>query len=413
MRCANPDCGRPTSAPSDAATGASTRLGKACHISAASPGGPRYDATLSPEQRAHADNGIWLCAECADRVDKIENESMYPVELLRNWKSFHESVVGTDHASRENRRRYPLRRLDVVNFAGVQGEVQLGFGALTILEGSSKLSHTIGDLIRMFSLSGTFNRAAQPTDGGTWELDRCSLPDGRELVATVRINPPRTFAAQGKLRLILADARQFAITIRNTGAALFLDDVPIPVFSPVVRTISTGPRHSTGDASEDQPSIVHVARYFGVSPQELRRAIEGRASDESLFGYDYRFVENGDLEARTRSSADYFAVTSLSRGEQCRFIIDVATRAASYAATIEPTVLLLEDRVLGTLDSRGWATFFEWVERTQPPFQTVVDLTRPPSEGELHHALCYQVVGNDMEVSAMRVTTWRDFRRQP
>src|SRR5262245_7344471 len=94
INCANPDCGRQTSWPSDDATGRSTRLGKASHITAASPEGPRYDPTLSSEQRSHADNGIWLCSECADRVDKKENEPAYPVELLRHWKTFHESATG-------------------------------------------------------------------------------------------------------------------------------------------------------------------------------------------------------------------------------------------------------------------------------------------------------------------------------
>src|SRR5258708_1107060 len=36
-------------------------IGDAAHITAAAPGGPRYNADLSPEQRAHADNGLWAC----------------------------------------------------------------------------------------------------------------------------------------------------------------------------------------------------------------------------------------------------------------------------------------------------------------------------------------------------------------
>jgi hypothetical protein len=111
QRCSNPQCGSPTSGPSDDGSGDSTTLGRACHISGARPSGPRYDPSLTDPQRAHANNGIWLCAVCADRVDKRENEAEFPVELLRVWKQFHESATGTDHASVENRRRYPLRQL--------------------------------------------------------------------------------------------------------------------------------------------------------------------------------------------------------------------------------------------------------------------------------------------------------------
>lgn len=94
QRCSNPDCGRNTAGPSDDGSGESTQLGKAAHITAAAEGGPRYDPTLTQEQRHSPGNGIWLCAECADRVDKGENEHQYPVELLRHWKKFHESTTG-------------------------------------------------------------------------------------------------------------------------------------------------------------------------------------------------------------------------------------------------------------------------------------------------------------------------------
>ena len=93
QRCSNPDCGRSTSGPSDDGSVDSTRLGKAAHITAASEGGPRYDPKISLEQRRSPENGIWLCAECADRVDKRENKSQYPVELLKKWKKFHESTT--------------------------------------------------------------------------------------------------------------------------------------------------------------------------------------------------------------------------------------------------------------------------------------------------------------------------------
>lgn len=106
QRCANPDCRRVTSGPSHDGSGRSTNHGRACHITAASTTGPRYDSTLTEEQRFHPDNGIWLCANCGDEVDKNENLEKFPVELLRNWKEFHESLSGTDHASIENRRIY-------------------------------------------------------------------------------------------------------------------------------------------------------------------------------------------------------------------------------------------------------------------------------------------------------------------
>jgi len=56
----------------------------AAHITAASTGGPRFDAALSPENRASAANGIWLCQNCAKLVD---NDALrFPADFLREWK---------------------------------------------------------------------------------------------------------------------------------------------------------------------------------------------------------------------------------------------------------------------------------------------------------------------------------------
>lgn len=58
--------------------------GKAAHITAAACGGPRYDPTLTREQRRSAENGIWLCAVHADVIDKDERN--YSVETLKLFR---------------------------------------------------------------------------------------------------------------------------------------------------------------------------------------------------------------------------------------------------------------------------------------------------------------------------------------
>ena len=58
--CSNPECRASTSGPQDDPAKA-VNVGVAAHITAASPGGPRYDANLAPEERSSSSNGIWLC----------------------------------------------------------------------------------------------------------------------------------------------------------------------------------------------------------------------------------------------------------------------------------------------------------------------------------------------------------------
>ena len=44
-------------------------IGTAAHICAAAEGGPRFDPTMSSEERAAAENGIWLCRNHGDLID--------------------------------------------------------------------------------------------------------------------------------------------------------------------------------------------------------------------------------------------------------------------------------------------------------------------------------------------------------
>ena len=61
-----------------------TNIGQAAHIAAAAPGGPRYDATMSPEDRSSISNGIWLCSNCHSKVDS--NVVTYTTERLKKLK---------------------------------------------------------------------------------------------------------------------------------------------------------------------------------------------------------------------------------------------------------------------------------------------------------------------------------------
>ena len=89
-RCSNPKCRCLTSGPNYHDEKA-TRIGVAAHITAASLGGPRYDPTLTSEQRKSIQNGIWLCQNCAKLVDS--DPKNYPVELLLQWKAHAEELA--------------------------------------------------------------------------------------------------------------------------------------------------------------------------------------------------------------------------------------------------------------------------------------------------------------------------------
>ena len=81
--CSNPSCRKRTCGPAEDENKFCS-IGEAAHITAASKGGPRYDYSLTPEERSSINNGIWLCKNCARLIDI--DEEVYPVDLLRSWK---------------------------------------------------------------------------------------------------------------------------------------------------------------------------------------------------------------------------------------------------------------------------------------------------------------------------------------
>src|SRR4051812_3533830 len=90
LACSNVDC-RATTAGPQSNPAKSVNIGVAAHITPAAPGGPRYDPHLSAEDRAAATNGIWLCQNCAKRIDN--DAAKYTAELLRAWKVVAEAVA--------------------------------------------------------------------------------------------------------------------------------------------------------------------------------------------------------------------------------------------------------------------------------------------------------------------------------
>lgn len=83
-------CRKPTSGPNTDPQQV-TRIGKAAHITAASPGGPRWDENITNEERSSAANGIWCCSDCATIIDR--DVLLFPAKRLRQLKEEAEAAA--------------------------------------------------------------------------------------------------------------------------------------------------------------------------------------------------------------------------------------------------------------------------------------------------------------------------------
>ncbi len=91
--CVYPPCQKATHGPSLSGD-TLINIGNAAHITAASTNGPRYDASLTPEQRRAYENGAWLCATHATLVDRAPED--FPPSVLQGWQRSAEARARND-----------------------------------------------------------------------------------------------------------------------------------------------------------------------------------------------------------------------------------------------------------------------------------------------------------------------------
>lgn len=93
-RCSFPNCGVITIGPKRGDNSESMNLGEAAHICAKSPKGPRYDPSMSSEQRKSIKNGIWMCRVHAAFIDSDFKE--FSAQTLILWKEQAEEQAHKD-----------------------------------------------------------------------------------------------------------------------------------------------------------------------------------------------------------------------------------------------------------------------------------------------------------------------------
>lgn len=89
-RCSFPGCEAITIGPSNEASDATSSIGMACHISAASSGkgARRYRPDMSAADRRSINNGIWMCYTHGKLIDTDENR--FTISQLEKWREIAE-----------------------------------------------------------------------------------------------------------------------------------------------------------------------------------------------------------------------------------------------------------------------------------------------------------------------------------
>ena len=218
--CSNPVCVSSTLGPALNEDG-TINIGVGAHITAASPGGPRYDANMTSAERSSGANGIWLCQSCSKLIDSDENR--YTVALLHQWKK--DAVQRARDATASGR---PLGTLRASTTPDDTDEQFLRGLSLP----SSDAVHSVG--VRLRAASGTDIAAFRAARGRP----------ARTLSLTLRLGiaqPPMRLSMA--LRGLMALAEPVSIvapggmgkstTVVQLAECMLAEDGPVPLLVPL------------------------------------------------------------------------------------------------------------------------------------------------------------------------------------
>lgn len=249
-RCSNPDCRAPTSAPVGETD--FSNVGVGAHVHAASPGGPRYLATMTAADRRGFANIIWLCQTCSTIIDR--DPKSYPAEKLQQWKSSAEA-----RALMEQGKRLADER-DIYRMAAMaMGNKSHGFYPEAVSNVHNALAHQLESVDPRFTIATTysggnttivagakesvsFSIKVGPESADAWrEGLRSALDEGCE--ATLPLNGV-AFEGSDLFKVLRNDADMASITIipgaRSAVLKIFAPQSEPPIFESITGQLAAG-----------------------------------------------------------------------------------------------------------------------------------------------------------------------------
>jgi len=374
--CSHPDCQQLTVGPSEDRGTRLTNVGEAAHITAASPGGPRYDASLSTTERSAEANGIWLCRVHAKQID--DNASKETADQLRRWKAAHEDWVYRRLAAAESLVKHGITDLAIEQVGVFRTPVSVKLGRHNVLFGSN--------------------------DAGKSTLCEClaAFAGGRNFDALERRF--QLFAPKSTAAVIEA-----GVANRGARTAVRLSEENIGLKSPP----STRPRRLhvevDGNVAASWPrtlfNIVYVdsqayrpsdikdpfrrdlraiAPQLGLTEAQLWDALREDLFCSATFGSRIRRSGAWLAEVKVPGSDHFLPTENLGGGEFTFAILDIVLRIMRSDPRPVPWLLIVDSSMFLKLDPDNQRRLVEGLQALdEPPVQTLVCLNSEKDAVEL------------------------------
>ena len=365
--CAYPNCQQFTVGPSDDRKSGVTMVGVAAHITAATAKGPRYDASLTADERASEANGVWMCQTHGKLVD--DTASRHTVDQLKRCKTQHEKWVFARVSAADSVLKHGLTSISIENIGPFRARTAIPLGRHNVVFGSNSTGKSsLCESIAAFSGGYNFEQFAK-----RWTLFGQRSP-GMKIEAAMSVAGARTTVrlseeASTLKRTPKHHQTRLHVEVDGNVAAHW----PRSLFN-VVYLDNEGLR-SNRLKNVLRRDLRALAPQLGLSEDQAWDALREELFCSSTFGSRIRRV--GEYRAEIRAAdSDYFYEPDGLAGSSYTFaLLDFVLRMVRADPRSTPWIILIDSsRFLG-LDSDNKRRLVDALTALDDPaVQTVVCL---------------------------------------
>lgn len=316
-------------------------IGEGAHIAAAAPGGPRYDASMKPEDRASASNGIWMCCNHAHYIDVAAD--VISAKLLHEWKEQHESDVRQGNINGFNIRYHvACRRIKKVAIYGIgcfKNRTNINLGRVSFLKGVNGVGKSA-----VWQMASLFSRGMVSTIAQKRFLRKPFGDMGIEL----------SFEDGAEERMISTDWVRTAdgrAVVRNSRLS---DGLLIKsIFNVIV--VDDGCESHQLDVKECRDKLrsfmARLAKMLGLSLDDMYEMVRSAADRVTVVGYRIKVVgRRPEVQVDVRGDGHYICSRNLSYSELLLAELDIVVRCALSFSTDQYWLVVIESGVMNRLN---------------------------------------------------------------
>lgn len=343
--CAQPNCKQLTVGPSEDRKSRVTMVGVAAHITAAAAGGPRYDARLSPEDRASEANGLWMCQTHGKLID--DTASRHNVAQLKRWKKQHEEWVFARVAAADSVLKHGLTSISIENIGPFRARTKISLGRHNVVFGSNNAGKSSPcESIAAFSGGINFENFRK-----RWMLFGTRSPN-MAIEAAISVSGTRTLVRLSEeaatLKRIPKHRRtRLHVEVNGNVAAQW----PRSLFNIVYLDSQNMKPNRLKDAF--RRDLRALAPQLALSEDQLWDALREELFCSSTFGSRIRRTGEYRAEIRSKGSKHFHELGGLAGSERTFALFDIMLRMIRADPRPTPWMIIVDSSLFLGLDNEN------------------------------------------------------------